>query len=194
MADEETQAEATETAESGGRSPVLLIAGAAVAALLIGAGGAYVAIKPDAERLAELEAQVDQGDGTADASESTSASGDAGESSAPERDVAAGEGGFAERVLTLEPFVVNITGHDYARYLKVKIELEAESPLVRDELEQRLPQVRDGVIVLLSSRRLSDVTDFEGKVLLKEAILERVNGMLETGDVRQVMFTEFVVQ
>ena len=109
-------------------------------------------------------------------------------------DVAAGGDGFADRVLALDPFVVNITGHDYARYLKVKVELEAESPTVRDELEQRLPQVRDGVIVLLSSRRLADVTDFEGKVLLKEAILERVNGMLESGNVRQVMFTEFVVQ
>ena len=102
--------------------------------------------------------------------------------------------GSGDRVLALDPFVVNITGHDYARYLKVKVELEAESPTVRDELEQRLPQVRDGVIVLLSSRRLADVTDFEGKVLLKEAILERVNGMLESGNVRQVMFTEFVVQ
>jgi flagellar basal body-associated protein FliL len=48
--------------------------------------------------------------------------------------------------------------------------------------------------VLLSSKQLSDITDFEGKALLKEDILERVNDLLETGDVKSVLFTEFVVQ
>lgn len=191
MAEEENEAQTEEAAEGGSKLPIVPIAGAAVAALLIGAGGAYVAIKPDAERMAELEAQAEEttegGGEASDAGTETAAADGAS-------DVAAGGEGFTDRVLALDPFVVNITGHDYARYLKVKIEIEAESPAVRDELEQRLPQVRDGVIVLLSSRRLSDVTDFEGKVLLKEAIVERVNGMLETGAVRQVMFTEFVVQ
>lgn len=191
MAEEETT-ESTEeeaAAEGGGKSSLIMMIGAAVAALGVGAGAAYVAIKPDADRLAELEAQV--------AAEGETEAGDAAtmeEGAEATGDVAAGGEAFAERVLALDPFVVNITGHDYARYLKVKIELEAESPTVRTELEERLPQVRDGVIVLLSSRRLSDVTDFEGKVLLKEAIAERINGMLESGAVRQVMFTEFVVQ
>jgi flagellar FliL protein len=57
-----------------------------------------------------------------------------------------------------------------------------------------LPQVRDALIVLLSSRQLSDVTDFEGKALLKEDMLERVNDLLATGNVRSVLFTDFVVQ
>lgn len=190
MAEEEEEKAEGQEEESGGGLPIVPIAGAAVAALLIGGGGAYVAISPDAERLAELEAQVAamEAEGVEGGEAST------GPAMAEGTDVAAGGEGFVDRVLALEPFVVNITGHDYARYLKVKIEIEAESPTVRDELEQRLPQVRDGIIVLLSSRRLADVTDFEGKVLLKEAIAERVTGMLETGEVRQVMFTEFVVQ
>lgn len=195
MAEEQNDVQEEEAAApaAAGKSPLVLIVGAAVAALAIGAGAAYVAIKPDAERLAELEAQAAAGGDPAVASDGE-ASQAAEPSSVPGGDVAAGEEGFADRVLALEPFVVNVTGHDYARYLKVKIELEAESPTVRAELEERLPQVRDGVIVLLSSRRLADVTDFEGKVLLKETIAERINGMLETGSVRQVMFTEFVVQ
>jgi len=34
----------------------------------------------------------------------------------------------------------------------------------------------------------------KGKALLKEDILERVNDVLDTGSVRSVLFTEFVVQ
>jgi flagellar basal body-associated protein FliL len=54
--------------------------------------------------------------------------------------------------------------------------------------------VRDAMIVLLSSKQLSDITDFEGKALLKEDILERLNDLLDTGSVQSVLFTEFVVQ
>ena len=49
-------------------------------------------------------------------------------------------------------------------------------------------------ILLLASKRLSELSDFEGKALLKEDLRERVGGLLEFGTVDSVMFTEFVVQ
>jgi len=101
---------------------------------------------------------------------------------------------FKERLYGLDPFVVNVTGDGYNRFLKLRIELEMNNVALKEELEARLPQVRDALIVLLSSKQLSDITDFEGKALLKEDILERVNDLLETGDVRSILFTEFVVQ
>jgi flagellar FliL protein len=89
---------------------------------------------------------------------------------------------------------VNVTGEGYSRYLKVKVELEADTPELKTELDARLSQVRDAVIVLLSSKKLTDITDFEGKALLKQDIYERVNDILETGELNSVLFTEFVVQ
>jgi len=89
---------------------------------------------------------------------------------------------------------VNVTGDGYNRFLKLRVELETSDAMMREELDARLPQVRDALIVLLSSKQLSDITDFEGKALLKEDILERVNDLLETGSVRSILFTEFVVQ
>jgi flagellar FliL protein len=65
---------------------------------------------------------------------------------------------------------------------------------VKEELDARLPQIRDALIVLLSSKQISDITDFEGKALLKEDILVRLNDLLETGSIRSALFTEFVVQ
>jgi len=101
---------------------------------------------------------------------------------------------FKDRLYGLDPFVVNVTGDGYNRFLKLRLELETNNASVKDELDARLPQVRDALIVLLSSKQLSDITDFEGKALLKEDILERVNDLLDTGDVRSILFTEFVVQ
>lgn len=101
---------------------------------------------------------------------------------------------YKDRLYTLDPLVVNVTGDGFNRFLKLKVEFEAEDSSLKDELDARLPQVRDAMIVLLSSKQLSDITDFEGKALLKEDILERVNDVLETGKVKSILFTEFVVQ
>lgn len=106
--------------------------------------------------------------------------------------VSAGE--LRERMLALDPFVVNLSDDEDTRYLKVRVELEAESPASRSEIEARLAQVRDGVISVLSARDVADATSLEGKTLLKHDIQDRVNALLQGGRVRSVLFTEFVVQ
>jgi flagellar FliL protein len=99
-----------------------------------------------------------------------------------------------DRMLALDPFVVNLLGDDAGHYLKVKLELEAKSAEHKAELARRLPQIRDGVISVLSTRDLAAVTSFEGKTLLKQDIQDGLNGLLPTPAVRSVLFTEFVVQ
>lgn len=104
------------------------------------------------------------------------------------------EAAFSERLITLDPFVVNVSGEGYPRYLKVQVALELDSIEVKEDLELRIPQVRDLTILLLSTKRLSDLEGFEGKALLKDDLRERINALLEKGDVQSVLFTEFVVQ
>ena len=101
---------------------------------------------------------------------------------------------FRARLYTLEPFVVNVSDEGFQRYLKVKVDLELDDVEARNEIEARTPQVRDTIIVLLTSKRLADVTNFEGKALLKEELLERVNSVLQQARVDNVLFTEFVIQ
>jgi flagellar basal body-associated protein FliL len=104
------------------------------------------------------------------------------------------EGSFADRVLELDPFVVNVTGETYPRYLKVQVAFETASPAGKALLEQRVAPIRDLTISLLSSKRLADVTDFEGKALLKDDLRHQVNELLGKEQVEAVLFTEFVVQ
>lgn len=121
------------------------------------------------------------------------AAGDAEAADAAKHDTAV-ETNFAERTVQLEPFVVNVSGEGYPRYLKVQVAFETSSPKVRADLEERMAQVRDLTILLLSSKRLADVSDFEGKALLKDDLREQVNALLPKGRVESVLFTEFVVQ
>jgi len=101
---------------------------------------------------------------------------------------------FQQRLLSLEPVVVNIAGSGIGRFLKVRVELEADSVAAREELSLRMPQVKDALITLMSSKRIADVADFEGKVLLKEDLRDRMNELLTKGSVKSVLLTEFVVQ
>lgn len=182
MAKDDKKEEVSEEAEEssgGGKGGMVMIIAAALISLGLGAGGAFFfassQVPPPAPPVTE-EAEAMQMEARTAASQKRTTE------------------DFKERLYGLEPFVVNVTGDGYNRFLKLRVELETSDSQLKEELDARLPQVRDALIVLLSSKQLSDITDFEGKALLKEDILERVNDLVETGKVRSILFTEFVVQ
>jgi flagellar FliL protein len=95
----------------------------------------------------------------------------------------------------LDPFVVNLIDDGRGpRYLKVEIKFELEAEGVRDEIETRISQVRDELLILLSSKRQTDIESTDGKRILKDEIFTRVNKILVTGRIKRVFFTEFVIQ
>lgn len=168
----ETESEETEQGgkQGGGGLKVAILV---VASLLIGAAGSFAVVTLTAGGAEESE-ELPEAD-TASAPES---------SDAP----------LEERIVRLDPFVVNLGGTGPARYLKATLALELASAEDVALVEGRVPKIRDAVIVLLSSRRLVDMQEFEGKVLIKEDLLDHVNGVLEQPSVQSVLFTEFVVQ
>jgi flagellar FliL protein len=159
------------------KGAALPIAIAALASLAAGAGGAWFLLRPPAA--------------PAPAGHAAAAAGEPGAAKEPALSPSAS---FAQRLLPLEPFVVNVNGDGYTRYLKLVLSLEASTPEVKQELAARAPQIRDAVIAVLTSKRLEDISDFEGKALLKEDLQKRVNDLLSGGAVQSVLFTEFVVQ
>ncbi len=95
----------------------------------------------------------------------------------------------------MKPFIVNLVGHRGQRYLKTKIIFEID--LVKDiqkELSERTPELRDAMLLLLSSKSFEDVNNFEGKIQLRNELIVRINQVLRGGDIRGLYFTEFVVQ
>ena len=94
----------------------------------------------------------------------------------------------------MDTFIVNLTGDSGARYLKTTMQLELSDALVTEELMGRNPQVRDLILTLLSSKSFGEISSTAGKFALREEMVSRLNELLATGEVRQVYFTEFVVQ
>ncbi len=94
----------------------------------------------------------------------------------------------------LEVFIVNLAGTSGERYLKVNLELELKESSLAKELEERSPQIRDTILLLLSGKTFEDVATFKGKTRIRNEITARLNTFLEPGSIKKVYFTEFVVQ
>ncbi|HPS93719.1 MAG TPA: flagellar basal body-associated FliL family protein [Deltaproteobacteria bacterium] len=94
----------------------------------------------------------------------------------------------------LDPFIVNLSDADGSRYLKAVMQLELDNAELDAEVTAKMPQVRDEILTLLSSKTYDDVSTVEGKRILKREIMGSVNRYLTTGQVVQVYFSDFVVQ
>ena len=98
------------------------------------------------------------------------------------------------QIYSLETFVVNLSEKGGKRYLKAKIEVEYTREEVLPELESRLPQIRDVVLLILSSKTMLNIQTIEGKLNLKNELISKINQILKTGSIRGLFFTEFVIQ
>lgn len=94
----------------------------------------------------------------------------------------------------MKTFVVNLNDPGGKRYLKTNIELEYITEEMGEEMEHRLPQLRDLILLLLSSKSLDDVQTVDGKIALRRELIQRINQVLTTGKIRNLYFTEFVIQ
>jgi len=94
----------------------------------------------------------------------------------------------------LEPFIVNIYDGQELRYLRVKVEMEVSGEEAKNELAARQAQIRDTILVLLTTKTLLDVRDEQGKNQLRQEIFNAVGRLVSPGKVQRVFFTDFVVQ
>jgi flagellar FliL protein len=97
-------------------------------------------------------------------------------------------------VQPLETFIVNLNSSDGQHYLKATMSLELNDEATVKEVTERNAQLRDAIIILLSSKTVEEVTKLEGKEMLKREVVSRVNSFLTQGKAKRVYFTEFVVQ
>lgn len=97
-------------------------------------------------------------------------------------------------IFDLDTFIVNLLGDSGRRYLKVTVKLELSTDRLKEEIVQKMPEIQDNMLVLLSSKSYEDIADVSGKIRLRAEIMNRINTTLTTGEVHKVFFTEFVIQ
>jgi flagellar FliL protein len=97
-------------------------------------------------------------------------------------------------LLPLDPFVANLADEDGKRYLKATLQVEFFEAKPPDDFEHRMPQVRDLLLTLFTSKLFSEIRTPAGKAVLRDEIINRLNKTLNRDAVKAVYFTEFIVQ
>ena len=176
---EEKAAESSAPAQSGqGQKPMLFIILAIVNMIVVAAVGAFLYLGKKKEASQPTIDQVIAGEkSTSDA-----------EAAEPKS--------FVGKIIPMETFIINLAGSKGRRIAKVNMEFElkdtsAESK-VAGEIEQRKAQIRDVIIIILSSKTFDEVSSRDGKDDLRSEIRDRINSFLTTGKISNVFFTEFI--
>jgi flagellar FliL protein len=74
--------------------------------------------------------------------------------------------------VTLEPFVVNLSDGGSERYAQVGIVLEVEGKEANQKVADRMPAVRNDILLLISSKQARELVTREGKEQLALEIAE----------------------
>jgi flagellar FliL protein len=97
-------------------------------------------------------------------------------------------------IMSLKPFLVNLSGTGERNYLKIQITLEFDKEVVHTEVENKMPLIKDCILLLLATKSFESIQTAEGKLMLKNEIITRLNRFLSTGVIQNLYFTNFVVQ
>jgi flagellar protein FliL len=99
-------------------------------------------------------------------------------------------------VYPLKSFIVNLADKKGVgkRYLKLTLEVEVAGEEQRALVNQKVPQLRDTILLMLSSRTIAEITSMEAKLELKQVLLARMNSAIGKNVIQRLYFTEFVVQ
>lgn len=103
------------------------------------------------------------------------------------------EENYIGKIMPLETFLVNLSGANGRKVVKVNMELELDGEKVEEELEKRKPQIRDIVLNLLGSKTYDEVNSVQGREQLRTEIRDNVNAFLVKGKIKQIYFTELIV-
>jgi flagellar FliL protein len=94
----------------------------------------------------------------------------------------------------MDKIVVNLSGMP-KRTIRLQVNLDMIGPESFQEimdLENRA-KARDKIVRVLNEKTFDDLESIQGKLFLKDKIVEEVNKILDKGLVKDVYFTDFVM-
>lgn len=157
-------------AGGGGKKKKLLLIVAILVVVLVagGAGAAYFLFFGKKKAKGHAKSDAEHGEAQAD--------GDHGEEEADAEDADDDHGKAKPPVfITLEPFTVNLSSEASDRYLQVGIDLKVAAPEVADKIKMHLPEVRNGILLILTAKRVDELGTLEGKNKLRTELRDAVN-------------------
>lgn len=102
---------------------------------------------------------------------------------------------LAPFIYTMDKFTVNLDGEP-RRTIQLEVNLEMLGQEGFEEVinTQNRAKARDKIVRILNEKNYAELETIQGKLFLKDRIAMEVNGLLKEGVVKDVFFSEFVVQ
>ena len=97
-------------------------------------------------------------------------------------------------IYTMDKFVVNLSGMP-KRTIRLQVNLDMISPMAFQEIMDfdNRAKARDKIVRILNEKTFDDLESIQGKLFLKDKIVVEVNQILNRGLVKDVYFTDFVM-
>ena len=102
--------------------------------------------------------------------------------------------------IKLETFTVNLQpeDHEQHRYLQVDLTVKVSETEVTNVIKEKMPEIRNQILLLLSSKNATEISNYEGKQQLSQGIAEAIRLKVEhemlQDDIQDVLFTSFIIQ
>lgn len=100
----------------------------------------------------------------------------------------------ASAIYDIDPFMVNLSDAIEARFASVTVKLKLTHPLCKADVDQSLPEIRDSLLMLISSKDYGTLRTSAGKLELRDEMMARINPIIGEGKVEGAYFTEFILQ
>lgn len=195
MADEEIQ---TGKKGLGGLKLIIIVA---LAAVVVGAGGFFLGKMLSGNGEPKDPAQTEV---TANQEETPVKGDSVGNDKGSNPDSSETENAEATQtpgLLVLDKFTVNLNDPFGRRYAEILINLKISSKALVSQIQEHelvLPQIRDEIFMIISSKSYPELNSVSGKVTLKEEIMIRVNELIKETlgqePVQDVFFGTFIIQ
>jgi flagellar FliL protein len=102
---------------------------------------------------------------------------------------------YAPYIFTMDKFTVNLGGEP-KRTIRLEISLQMLGKEGYEEImsPDSRAKARDKIVRVLNEKTFTELESIQGKLFLKDAIALNINSVLKEGVVKDVFFSEFVVQ
>jgi flagellar FliL protein len=94
---------------------------------------------------------------------------------------------------TMKPISTNLDGVP-RRLIRMEVSLEMLDKEGFEEVVGLGPEARDAIVRVINGKSFTDLESVQGKLQLKTQIASALNGFLKSGVVKNVYFSDFVVQ
>ncbi|HBV21494.1 MAG TPA: flagellar basal body-associated protein FliL [Nitrosomonas sp.] len=98
----------------------------------------------------------------------------------------------------LDIFTVNLQPEEKGQYLQLGLTIKMRDTDVSIEIDRLIPEIRNRILLILTSKTANDLATLVGKQLLSSELTDEVRKTLESEaqreEILEVLFTSFVIQ